>query len=63
MEYTKREIKILKLLSEGNTKDSIQDRLAISKLTLDKDLAVLKAKFNAFNLPNLIYLATKQNVI
>lgn len=63
MEYTKRELKILKLLSEGNTKDSIQDRLAISKLTLDKDLAVLKAKFNAFNLPNLIYLATKQNVI
>ena len=63
MEYTKRELKILKLLSEGNTKDSIQDRLVISKLTLDKDLAVLKAKFNAFNLPNLIYLATKQNVI
>ena len=63
MEYTKREVNILKLLSEGNTKESIQDRLSISKLTLDKDLAVLKGKLRAYNLPNLVYLATKQNII
>lgn len=63
MEYTKRELRILKLLSEGNTKESIKDSLSISHVTLEKDLAVLKAKLHAFNLPNLIYLATKQNII
>lgn len=63
MEITDRELRILNLLAEGMTKGVIKTSLKISHVTLEKDLAVLKAKFNAFNLPNLIYLATKQNVI
>jgi DNA-binding CsgD family transcriptional regulator len=63
MEITDRELRILNLLAEGMTKEVIKTSLKISHVTLEKDLAVLKAKFNAFNLPNLIYLATKQNVI
>lgn len=63
MEITDRELRILNLLAEGMTKGVIKASLKISQVTLEKDLAVLKAKFNAFNLPNLIYLATKNNII
>lgn len=60
---TDRELKILSLLSEGLTKSVIKGTLHISHITLEKDLAVLKAKFNAFNTVNLIYLAAKSGVI
>ena len=63
MEITDREQGILNLLAEGMTKAIIKDSLQISYVTLEKDLAVLKGKFNAFNIPNLIHLSTKQGVI
>ncbi len=63
MEITERESRILNLLAEGMTKGVIKTSLKISHVTLEKDLAVLRAKFNAFNTMNLVYLAAKQNVI
>ena len=63
MELTDREQRILNLLADGMTKGVIQASLSISKVTLEKDLAVLRAKFNAFNNMNLVYLAAKEEVI
>lgn len=63
MEFTERELRILNLLSEGMTKGVIKSSLKISHVTLEKDLAVLRAKLNAINIPNLVYLAAKNNVV
>ena len=57
--FTERELKILGLLAEGMTKEVIKTSLNVSHVTLEKDLAVLKAKLNAFNTYNLIYLAAR----
>lgn len=63
MEFTERELKILNLLAEGMTKGVIKSSLNISHVTLEKDLAVLRAKLRAINIPNLVYLAAKENIV
>lgn len=63
MDITERQLRILDLLKEGMTKGVIKSSIGISDTTLDKELAVLKGKFKAINIPNLVYLASENGVI
>jgi DNA-binding NarL/FixJ family response regulator len=63
MKFTDREIKILELLAEGKKQFEIAEELGISKITLDKDIGYLKRDFDAINIPNLVYKATKDGHI
>lgn len=60
---TDREHEILSRFAQGQVAKVIADKMGIEKVTVDRDMRLLKGRFRAKTTPHMVYIAAKAGII
>lgn len=61
--FTKREIEVMKLIAEGNSNQSISEKLSISLSTVKAHVSNILTKLNGKNRVDIVIYAFKHNIV